>query len=149
LESIRHVNANIFTAINKKGYQDIVLDFGKCETINTGAMAAICAQISSAKKNRIDFSLMLPENERLKRLFINANWAHYIEERRFSKSEITAKSHVPLIHYLDSDQQQDVVNKIIEAMLSVVEGLYYSGITFKREKIPAFSTRAFYPLRIT
>jgi anti-anti-sigma regulatory factor len=50
LDSVRHVNANIFNAINKMGYQDVVLDFEICDSVNAGAMAALCSQISKLKK---------------------------------------------------------------------------------------------------
>lgn len=129
LDSVRHVNANIFNAINKMAYQDIVLDFEMCESVNAGAMAALCSQISKLKKNRIDFSLKLPNKDKLKRLFINANWAYFIEERKYLKADMTPNStHVPLIHYLDSSQQQKVVNQIIESMLSTVEGISRSNL---------------------
>jgi len=129
LDSVRYANANIFNAINKKGYQDIVLDFEICESINAGAMAALCSQVSKLKKNRVDFSLTLPAKEKLRRLFNNANWAHFIEERRFVKADITPNSsHVPLVHYLDSSQQQKVVNQIIESMLSTVVGISRSNL---------------------
>lgn len=129
LDSVRHVNANIFNAINKMGYQDIVLDFEVCDSVNAGAMAALCSQVSKLKKNRVDFSLILPAKDKLRRLFSNANWAYFIEERKFQKADLTPNSsHVPLIHYLDSNQQQRVVNQIIESLLSTVEGISRSNL---------------------
>jgi anti-anti-sigma regulatory factor/anti-sigma regulatory factor (Ser/Thr protein kinase) len=124
LESIRHINATIFNAINKKGYEDLILDFSKCESINSGAMAAFCANIFSVRKNRIDFSLIPPNREALSRLFMNANWAFYIEERKYKKLDIkNGNKNIPLLHYNDSSSQQNVVNDILQSLLCAIEGL--------------------------
>ena len=74
--------AATFKAINQFGYSDIVFDFSRCTSVYPSSMAALCAQVLRYRREHIDFELVLPQDERLQRLFRNTNWAHLIAQSR-------------------------------------------------------------------
>lgn len=77
-------------AVNDYGYRDVVLDFSECVETYPGPMLALCAEILSLRVKQIDAELILPAKPELARLFVNANWAHLLEPRKFDPSRSVA-----------------------------------------------------------
>jgi anti-sigma regulatory factor (Ser/Thr protein kinase)/anti-anti-sigma regulatory factor len=116
--------AAIYNAVNTAGYSDLVLDFSRCSAAFSSSMLPLCASVISAQEARIDFSLVLPGNARLERLFINTGWAAIIEPRRFDYKKVRDfQGHVPVIRFRGSEEQQSVVDKLVGSILSSVGGL--------------------------
>jgi hypothetical protein len=65
--------------ISQKGYQDIVLDFAKVRYVDAKLMLPLTGYAAYYRLNQFDFSLIEPDDPILRRLFVNTNWAHYIE----------------------------------------------------------------------
>ncbi len=116
--------ASIYNAINTAGYFDIILNFSDCSSAFASSMLPLCAAVISARESRVDFTLYLPSNSRLQRLFINTGWAALIEPRQFNDRETRSiAGQVPVISFHDSDEQQSAVNKLVNGILSSVSGL--------------------------
>ena len=119
-QDLRRVLAAIHNTISVKGYKDIELDFSKCMSAFAGPMLAISSQVRSALKEGVDTDLILPEHDKLRRLFLNCNWAHLIDFRHFEPSSFKGHTHVPALKFSDADECYEVVNRALDIMLSVL-----------------------------
>ena len=86
------------------------------------------AQILLIQKEGIEFTLVLPENIRLSRLFVNANWAHIIDPRSYKASDFKGLLQVPTTQFKSFEEQNDAVNKIMDKILGSLEGFTRSDI---------------------
>lgn len=110
-------------AVQDAGYRDLIIDFGPCTAAFAGPMLALCAQVMRLREARIDTELILPHDDKLARLFRNANWAHFIEPRNYAPSGFKGHSQVPATHFTNADEQQRAVNRIVNAILGAIPDL--------------------------
>jgi hypothetical protein len=111
-------------AVQDAGYRDVVLDFSQCTAAFPGPMLALCAQILRLHSARVDTELVLPKDEKLARLFRNANWAHFIEPRTYDPSQYRGHTQVPATKFTNAEQQQQAVNRIVNAVLGAIPDLH-------------------------
>lgn len=109
--------ACIYHAVNDFVYTDIVLDFGECTSAFSGPMLALCAEVLRLRTKKIDCSIVLPVNDKLERLFINTNWAHLLEPRKYPESTFRGYTQIPVLQFSNPQEQNDIVNRIINAVL--------------------------------
>ena len=121
------VLAYIHDAIEKSGYQDIVLDFSRCISAFPYAMLPTCAQVMNKRSADVDFELILPEKEDLCKLFKDANWAYLLDPERHEQTSFQGDQHVPAIQYKDPEQQHLAVNRIVNSMLGAISNLERSS----------------------
>ena len=105
-----------------RGYLDLDLDFSKCTSAFSGQMLGLAANVQNYLFDDIDTSLTLPEDQMLRRLFINTNWAHLIDFRRYQDSSYRGYSQVPAIKFTDAAQQDAAASVIMKAILSSLTG---------------------------
>jgi len=110
-------------AVQVAGYQEIVLDFSSCTAAFAAPMLALCAQTLRLRRSRIDVELIPPKNDRLARLFVNANWAHLLSPRNNPESTFKGFTQVPAIQFKNSEEQQRAVNRIVNAILGAIPDL--------------------------
>jgi len=110
-------------AVQNAGYRDLIIDFSRCTAAFAGPMLALCAQIMRLRAARIDTELILPMDDKLNRLFRNANWAHLIEPRNYGPSEFRGHTQVPATHFTNATEQQQAVNRIVNAVLGAIPEL--------------------------
>jgi anti-sigma regulatory factor (Ser/Thr protein kinase)/anti-anti-sigma regulatory factor len=120
--------ATIHDRIEKKGYQDVVLDFSGCTATFAGPIGAICAQACKFRHESIEFELILPEKENLRRLFINANWAHLIDPVRYEKSSFRGLRQVPITQFFTTEDQNTAVDAILDVVLGSLTGFTRSDL---------------------
>ena len=80
-------------------------------------MLALCAELLRLRSEQVDAELILPRKEELSRLFINANWAHLIEPRRYDPSRFRGHTQIPATRFSNPSEQNDSVNRIVNAIL--------------------------------
>jgi len=103
-ESYRYALAATHQAISDRGYTEIILDFSQCTAAFPVAMLPICAQAMECRADGVDFSLVLPEREDLRKLFINANWANLIDAEH-AQSPYKGYMQVPATVFRDPSEQ--------------------------------------------
>jgi len=86
-------------------------------------MLALCAQVSRLQFAQIETHLILPNIEKLKRLFINSNWANIISPKQFETSNFRGHTQVPATQYRTTDEQFKAVNRIANAILGAIPDL--------------------------
>jgi hypothetical protein len=113
----------IYQAVNDYGYQDITFDFSECTGAFPGPMLALCAEVLRLRAQKVDCSLILPTNSDLARLFVNTNWAHLLEPRRFGPSTFRGYTQIPTLQFTNPQEQNDAVNRIINAVLGGIPNI--------------------------
>src|SRR5207253_1436944 len=102
------------------GYMDVVLDFSECESAFPAPMLAFCAQVAKLQHEGVDFSLVLPQSERLQRLFRNANWAFFLDPRQHDPSTFRGYTQLPATKFASDEEQFKAVNRIVNAILGAI-----------------------------
>src|SRR5216684_1948072 len=119
-KDVRRVLAAMHNLINSLGYQDIELDFGSCTATFSGPMLSLAAYAERYLINGIDVDLTLPSDLNLQRLFLNTNWAHLIDPRRYEPSRYKGRTQIPAIKYASGIDQHTAVQSVMTKMLSAL-----------------------------
>lgn len=119
----KKVLAAMHHAVAIAGFQDIKLDFSACQAASPGCMLPICATAALLRHHHHSLELKLPVDDRRRRLFLNANWAHMIDPRAFDPATRVIAGQVPATKFNSAAEQQATVDLLIEALLSTVSGL--------------------------
>jgi anti-sigma regulatory factor (Ser/Thr protein kinase) len=114
--------ATMHNLINGRCYQDLILDLSGCTSAFPGAMLGISAQTCKFRSDSIDFRLIPPNDQKLKRLFINANWAYLIDPENFEKSSFRGLLQVPTTQFSNISEQAAAVNIIMEVIFGSLTG---------------------------
>lgn len=111
----------MYKAIEKCKYEDIVLDFSDLNAAFAEAMVPICAESIRYKyEHNVLISCVLPQSPSLNKTFINTNWAHLIDNK-FEESVYTGYLQCPT-KIVDSDASLgSSVNQILDCVLRATE----------------------------
>jgi anti-sigma regulatory factor (Ser/Thr protein kinase) len=118
----KKVLAAVHQAVAVAGFDDLILDFTDCQTASPGCMLPICASMSSLRASHHSTDIRLPSSDRLRRLFVNANWAHLISPRTFDPATRVIAGQMPATRFATAEDQQASVNRLIDALLSNTSG---------------------------
>ncbi len=117
----------------ERGYQDIILDFSRSESAFLNAVIPLLPHVDKLRRDDVDVSIVLPDAEDLARLFLNANWAHFLEPTQFQKSDAVSERHLSAQRFTDSEEQQQLVNDFMDVVMrnmtlerDVIAGLEWS-----------------------
>jgi len=122
--------AAIYRGYSQLGCKDLFLDFSGCERADPAPMVGLIAHCRGLRRVGLDFATILPDSTYLKRLFMNSNWAHSLSPSDYPESEFRPRQHVPVLAFSNPDEQKHVVDKVIDSILSTVDG-------YKREHLKA------------
>lgn len=115
---MRYLFAAMHRTINNLGYQDIELDFSGLTATFPSPMLALASQCQLYLKRGIDTHLILPEDESFRRLFLNTNWANFIDPVNQPPSTFKGHTQIPAIKYSDALEQFEIVQNVLGKMLS-------------------------------
>lgn len=118
--------SQVHTAIEKKGYEEIILDLRQCTSAFQNSMLSLCAQVMAYRKGGIDFSLIPPDEKRLSNLFQNTGWAHYLDPGQFDPPAFCGHARIPATQYESPKEQQLAVNAIVKVILGAIPDLQRS-----------------------
>ena len=123
LDDLPSLLATIHDVVDKRGYSTVRLDFTECSFIYPAAVLALCSVSSKLRSSNIDTYLILPKNEKRRKLFLNCNWAHLLDPKNYEFSKFKGYKQVPATQYKNSKEQDDVVKKIVTTILAGVPDL--------------------------
>lgn len=123
LDQLWRLSATLYNLTTKSGYQDVVLDFTHCTAAMPAPMLGLCAEAASLRKRDVDITLVLPADDRVTRIFINANWAHQIDPTSHKRSSYRGYRNMPAAAFASHDQQPGVVDRMVESILSSIPGI--------------------------
>lgn len=130
ITAMRPMIAALYRARQQFGYQDLTLDFSGCERADPAPMVGLIAHCRSLRREDIGFSLILPRNQYLKRLFLNSNWVHALCPEDFDESQFRPTARVPLMRFGSPSEQKKAVDDIIDSILQNIDG-------YRREHLKA------------
>ncbi|GHU78430.1 hypothetical protein FACS189462_3070 [Spirochaetia bacterium] len=110
--------AMIYQTIEERGYSQVILDFEYCTYALPPTMVTLCSYAMKYRLDKIDFLLILPQNERLSTLFLNSNWAHLISPNEYEASKFSGFRQVPATQYTNEKEQTAILNKMINSLMS-------------------------------
>ena len=121
LRTTRSALVSIFQLTQKLGYQDVILDFSKARYADAKLMLPLSSYATYYRMNQFDFSFVEPDDSVLRRLFINTNWAHFIEPQKYDRNERRRSNNLPALQFMNSDAQNGVVNRAMEILLETIK----------------------------
>jgi hypothetical protein len=71
----------IFQLTQKLRYLDVILDSSGVKYVDADLMLPLSSYAAYYRMNQIDFSLVEPVDPKLRRLFTNTNWAHFMTHK--------------------------------------------------------------------
>jgi hypothetical protein len=117
---LRRVLSEMHKLTTGRGYQDIELGFTGCTAAYGGPILAIAAQAKRYLFGGLDIDLTPPKEERLRRLFLNANWANLIDPRRYDPGSYRGFVQIPAIQFRTGQDQYEAVTLVTEKILSAL-----------------------------
>ena len=118
---LRRVLSAMHKLTSVQGYQDIELDFSDCTAAYGGPILGIAAQAKRYLIAGLDVDLSLPKDERLCRLFLNTNWAHLIDPRRYDPGRYRGYLQIPAMQFRSGQDQYESVTLVTEKILSALD----------------------------
>jgi len=121
IQDVRKVFAVIHETVNVRGHTDVDLNFSRCKAAFSGAMLPLCAHVMRLRESRIDFQLVLPEDDRVRRLFESTAWAHFLcpRDHEYPRRNNMGRQ-VPAACYSTHEDQENLLNELLEKLLSVI-----------------------------
>src|SRR5262249_4725440 len=110
---LHYLLSNVHQAIANAKFTDIILDFSECSHASPAAMLGTCVQMMRRRSGGCDIFLELPKDPKVRRLFINANWAYLIHPRQYDPSQFRGYTQIPATQYNNAEEQQLAVNHIV------------------------------------
>ncbi|MBM4394751.1 MAG: DUF4325 domain-containing protein [Deltaproteobacteria bacterium] len=129
LGDFRRLLAAMHDVTARRGYSDVLLDFGQCETAFPGPMAAVCAAVLRLRQGGVETAAILPSEERLRKLFVNAGWAYLLDPANQPESRFRGYRHVPVVQFMSPAEQKSVVDRMMDATLASTVGLARGDLT--------------------
>ncbi|WP_374252128.1 STAS-like domain-containing protein [Xanthobacter sp.] len=117
------ITASMHNIIKKQGYLDVTLDFSNSVFLFPSVMIPLIAMCCMYRSESVDFSLVLPIDQRARKLIINTNWAHFINPSLFGIKDDKNASHMAARNYRSSDEQFKAVDDSLSTILNAIEGL--------------------------
>jgi hypothetical protein len=115
--------AMVHNIVEKLGYEEVILDLGRCTSAFQNAMLSVCAQVMAYRKAGVSFDLVPPTEKKLSNLFRNTNWGYFLDPRRFDVSTFRGHTQIPATQYVSADEQRSAVNRIVNVMLGAIPDL--------------------------
>ena len=109
--------AAIHKSTHQLGYKNVILDFSNCTAAFPSSMLALCAQIMKLRVAGFESELILPIHPGLTKLFINTNWAYFLDPIHQPESHFKGFTQVPVTQFASPIEQNKVVNAIVNAIL--------------------------------
>jgi len=114
-------------------YDTLVLDFSACDRAFPNGMIPILASVDALRRAGVKTEIVLPASEDLRRLFHNANWAHFVEPDQYPWFDFHHDRHVAAQRFKTPEEQQQLVNACMDVVMrqmalerDVIAGLEWS-----------------------
>jgi hypothetical protein len=122
VRDVRRLTADLRHLIEFRGYESLLLDFSATRLCFAEAMLPLIATIVRFREDGTRFRLILPQQDRTRRLLINCGWGQLIDPR-LAETPLSALTHLPATRFRDATDQGRVVNSAIDRLLRAVDSL--------------------------
>lgn len=128
LRDFHFLLSQVHQCIELAGFPELVLDLSECTSAFQNSMLSVCAQIIAYREAGVDTELIPPLDSRLKNLFRNTNWGHYLDPHKFDLSQFRGYTRIPATRYKTPDEQQNAVNRIVNVILGALPDMQRSNL---------------------
>jgi anti-sigma regulatory factor (Ser/Thr protein kinase) len=119
----RFVSSVFYRVAKKRGYGEITLNFNECSAAFPNVMTGLCALCCNYRAEGVTFLFRAPNDPKLRNLFYNANWAHFINPEEFPRDKYVSERHVPAFAFEDVAGATAAHTAIMRAILASLPAL--------------------------
>lgn len=120
--NLRAFLSEMHKAISNEKHPRIVLDFSQADYIDSQFMLPALPIICRYRQDEgVVFDMIRADNEGLHKLFINADWAHFIAPDEYKKLDSSSQNHVPAKQFNEPDEQDKCVDDIISVLVNILD----------------------------
>ena len=117
-DELRRICAGLFDRIEQRGYAEVTLDFAGCDVATEAAMLPLLPVLVDYRETHgVRFELVEPKRDVLRRLFLNANWAHFIDPERYAFRGQFAEQ-VPAQRFVAEGEMDPIVAEVMHLLLA-------------------------------
>lgn len=119
---LRILCSTLHKTINEQKWPDVMLDFSMCDGVTEAVMLPLMPIIADYRKKGTGFQLIEPQDDKLRRLFLNANWAYYIDPDKYDRNPHEG-GHVPALRFGDDETSAagEILTKVMNLILGQLE----------------------------
>jgi anti-sigma regulatory factor (Ser/Thr protein kinase) len=122
LNPVAHIDALMrLHELEVKGYDDCVLDFSRITGAFTDGVVPLIASVTSFRSRGVRVRIILPGQSRLSDLFLNTNWAYYLDPATFWRAEIAHGRHLATQQFVTAQEQKAAVDTLLDVLMKKVE----------------------------
>jgi anti-sigma regulatory factor (Ser/Thr protein kinase) len=114
-KALRDFVPTVYEALDR-GFRSMVLDFSQSDAAYADAVLPLICLLDHRRSRGDSFSVVLPEGIYLRQLFLNANWAHFMDPSH-PKVDLAHPQHVPARRYVTHAEQQEAVHDVLDVVL--------------------------------
>lgn len=130
IQDVRYAASAIFQAIQKRGYEDITIDFSQCDNVfERFVLPIVCLANYYRQEFNVSFELKKPTSSKLNALFHNANWSHLIDPTNHEPTTFDGTQHVPAGQFFTPEDHYDAVDRVLDAVLGTLPDLSRDSLT--------------------
>ena len=120
---LRRICSALYNVIQGSGWKDVILDFSQCDRVSERVMLPLIPIIVQYReREKINFKLHEPDNDQLRRLFVNANWGHYINPQKYTYKLVPYEGgHVPASRYDDQESESELHRQVMDLVLGSLQ----------------------------
>lgn len=125
VETYRPLAAAIDGCVDLPADATLRVDAGDLEKAFAPAILPLIVRLLALRQRRPDLRISFtpPRDDACKRMFMNAHWAALIDPDQPLPNWLPPPGFVPATRFADARAQQDVVNRLMDAVLGAVPGL--------------------------
>ena len=117
------VVAALHSLIHKQGYQDVTLDFRRARFLAPAFMLPLVSLCRAYRREKVDFTIVMPEDRKIANLFSNANWSHLIAPEHYESKSENNISNLSATQFFTPDEHHEAVDKSIGLLLQIASGM--------------------------
>jgi hypothetical protein len=107
--------------LNLRKHDALNLDFQGVLNPYSSGMLAIIATVVDLRVKSYKINVLLPNDKRSKKLFIDKNWAHFLNPEQFSKSESVLHRHMVIKQFSDFTDIPVIINDFMDIVLRTMK----------------------------
>ena len=117
-DELRVISAALFDTIERRGHPQAALDFSACEAAAPDVMTPLLPVVAGYRESGgASIELTPPDDDQLKRQFIDANWAHYLDPERYPLIA-DAGEQPPARRFASETDLEPIVAEVTELLLT-------------------------------
>lgn len=116
-------------AATEAGAPAVTLDLGACTGLFPDGSVPVAALLAHWRQKGLQTTLVLPDDERLARLMVNSNFAHFAEPAAFPAKTAIVENHLPVTQFESPDEHWRLADRLTELAMEKIGHLSRDIIT--------------------